>query len=69
MNGVKVVLEELVGLFIDDGFLAIAIIAVVAVATALDLWLRAPTLLVGAVLLVGCATVLIASVFRARPKS
>lgn len=69
MSGLKAALEELIGLFIDDGFLALAIIVIVAVATVLALWLRAPTLLVGGVLLVGCAAVLVASVFRAQAKS
>jgi hypothetical protein len=65
----KGVLEELIGLFVDDGFLAAAIVVIVAIATALRLWLSAPSMLVGAVLLVGCGGILVASVFRARVKS
>jgi uncharacterized membrane protein YgdD (TMEM256/DUF423 family) len=61
----SLILRELVGLFLDDEFLAVAALAVVAVAAAAA-WLAAPSLLVGSVLLIGSLFVLTVSVLRAR---
>lgn len=68
MNTLRLIWSEFVGLFIDDEFLAIAIIAVVVIAIALTYWLHAPSLLVGGVLLLGCSAVLLASVYRGAKK-
>lgn len=64
MSTLKMILRELLGLFIDDQFLAIAILAVVALAAALAFLLSAPPLLTGTTLLVGCIAVLAGSVVR-----
>ena len=58
------ILREVAGLFIDDGSLALAILAVVGVAAFLTIILKASALVVGLVLLGGCAVVLIENVIR-----
>jgi hypothetical protein len=65
MNAIKGVLREIIGLFIDDGFLALATLVVVGIAAIL---LKATTagVIVGALtLLVGCLVVLVLGVWRA----
>ena len=69
MNVLSLILRELVGMFIDDEFLAIAVLAVVGLAAILAFWVAASQLVVGGVLLVGCIGVLISSVLKARKKS
>lgn len=64
MNIAKLIFSEVVGLFIDDEFLAIAILIVVGLAALLAFWLHAPALVVGGVLLLGCIGVLVSSVVR-----
>jgi hypothetical protein len=56
------VFRELVGLFIDDGSLALAILAVVAFAGILAATMPQWPLAAGAVLLLGCLSVLLANV-------
>jgi hypothetical protein len=68
MNIVSLILRELVGMFVDDEFLALAVLALVALAAALTVWLAAPQLVVGGVLLVGSVAVLISSALRALRK-
>lgn len=69
MNIPSLILRELVGIFVDDEFLAIAVLAVVAVAALLAFQLAVPPLLVGVVLLFGCIAVLISSALKASRKS
>jgi hypothetical protein len=64
MNGVSQVLREVVGLFVDDGALAIAILAVVAAAAAVAV-LAPGTIAAGLTLVIGCVAVLIVNVLRA----
>jgi hypothetical protein len=67
MNALAAIWHELVGLFIEDGSLALAILGVVAaavIAAALGAKLAA-----GLLLLVGCLVVLAENVLRARRKS
>jgi hypothetical protein len=54
-------LRELAGLFVDDGALALAIIAVVAFAGMVVTSMPQASLAAGAVLLLGCLGVLFAS--------
>jgi hypothetical protein len=54
-------LRELVGLFVDDGALALAIIAVVAFAGMVVTSMPGASLAAGAVLLLGCLGVLFSS--------
>ena len=63
------ILRELLGLFIDDEFLAAATFAVIALATVLALLFEAPQLIVGATLVVGCIAVLMLSVIRGARKA
>jgi hypothetical protein len=59
------VLRELAGLFVDDGALALAIIAVVVLAGIAATLMPEIPLAAGAILLFGCLAVLFASVARA----
>jgi hypothetical protein len=64
MKTLLAILREVAGLFVDDGSLAFAILAVVAVAAFLAFVLKASALTVGLVLLGGCVAVLIENVIR-----
>jgi hypothetical protein len=58
-------LRELAGLFVDDGALALAIIAIVILAGILATLMPDVPLVAGAVLLLGCLGVLFSSATRA----
>ena len=64
-NGFGETLRELVGLFVEDGSLALGIIAVVAAAAILSILGISPVA-VGFVLLLGCVAVLVENILRAR---
>jgi hypothetical protein len=64
MNAIANVLRELVGLIVDDGRLALWIVAVVA-AAALVSHIPGAALAAGAILVFGCIAALIASVTTA----
>jgi hypothetical protein len=61
MSALRSMVRELLGLFVDDGSLALAIVAVVAAAA---LAANEPTI-AGAILVVGCLAVLVENVLRA----
>jgi hypothetical protein len=61
MSGLAGVLRELFGLFVDDGAMALALIAIIALAAAAAA-LMPGTLTAGAVLLLGCIGVLVVNV-------
>ena len=63
MKTLLVIAKELIGLFIDDGSLALTIVAVVIAATLLAV-ADAPALVTGTVLLVDCLAGLIENVLR-----
>jgi hypothetical protein len=65
MNVLGAVVRELLGLFVDDGSLALAILAVVAVAAISAVLVPNEPLATGGILLVGCVGVLLTSVARA----
>lgn len=65
MNTVMSVFRELAGLFVDDGLLALAILAVIALAGILSTLLPDMPLAAGAILLFGCLGALLANVARA----
>ncbi len=65
MKTLNAVFHELAGLFVDDGFLALAIIAVVIAAGIVATLAPADTWAAGCVLLIGCIAVLLASALRA----
>ena len=58
-------LRELAGLFVDDGALALAIIAIVVLAGMVAMLMPDVPLAAGAVLLFGCLAALLSSVARA----
>jgi hypothetical protein len=58
-------LRELAGLFVDDGALALMIIAVVVLTGVVAMLLPEVPLVAGGILLLGCLTALLSSVARA----
>lgn len=64
MRTLTAILREVAGLFVDDGSLALAILAIVAVAAFLAIVLKVSAFVVGLVLLGGCVAVLIENVIR-----
>lgn len=65
MNTLRSILEEVVGLFIDDGMLALLCVVLIAVVTGAILLLGLPGLWGGTLLLGGCIAILAWSVARA----
>ena len=65
MNVLIAVLRELIGLFVDDGSLALMILVVVMLAGILATLMPDLPLVAGAMLLFGCLCVLLANVARA----
>ena len=65
MNTLVAVFCELTGLFIDDGSLALAILAVVALAGAFAFLMPGVSTAAGVILLFGCLGVLFVNVLRA----
>lgn len=64
MSSLRLILAELVGLFIDDSGLALAAALLIAVVAGLA-WLNVlPSQLAGLVLALGSAAILLESVFR-----
>ena len=66
MKALAALLNEIVGLFVDDKGLALSILGVVAAAMLLAFGVHAPSIVTGAVLALGCAGALVVSVLRAR---
>ena len=62
MNMLRAVFDELIGLFVDDGSLALEIVAVVVLAAMSAALLPDLPLAAGAILLFGCLGVLLANV-------
>jgi hypothetical protein len=69
MNVLIAVLRELIGLFVDDGSLALMILAVVMLAGVLATVVPDLHLVAGAMLLFGCLGALVANVARAAHRS
>ena len=67
MSTLVLIVRELIGLFVDDGSLAIAIIVVVALAT-MFAGVDAPALVTGGVLFFGCLIVVLENIVRAARK-
>jgi len=65
MNILVAASQTLVGLFVDDGALAIAILMVVLFAGVFSILMPDMPLVAGAVLLIGCLSVLFANVMKA----
>jgi hypothetical protein len=58
-------LRQFAGLFVEDGWLALAILGIVALAAIVALLMPRLSLTAGAILLFGCLGVLVANVMRA----
>jgi uncharacterized membrane protein YdjX (TVP38/TMEM64 family) len=58
-------LRELIGLFVDDGALALAIVAIVALAAVAATLMPGAPLAAGGILLFGCLGALLLNVIRA----
>ncbi|MGX9144823.1 hypothetical protein [Mesorhizobium sp. 128a] len=65
MNIVRLIIKELVGMFVDDGYLALLALILIAAITAAVKLLALPPLLGGIFLLTGCLATLVHSVRRA----
>jgi hypothetical protein len=65
MNILAAVFRELIGLFIDDGSLALAILGVVLIAGLFVFLMPGVQIAGGGILLFGCLGVLLANVLRA----
>ena len=65
MNILVTASQTLVGLFVDDGSLTIAILIIVLVSGILSILTPDMPLVAGAVLLIGCLAVLFANVMKA----
>jgi hypothetical protein len=63
----RTVLDELVGLFVDDGFLALGLLAWCAAVALVHFLFHVP--LLGPLLLLGCALILLLTVLRAAKRS
>lgn len=64
MNTLKTIFRELIGLFVDDGSLALEIVAVVMAAAISQTEIPKMPLVSGGILLFGCIGVLLVNVWR-----
>jgi uncharacterized membrane protein len=64
MKFLRIAAEELIGMFIDDGSLALWSVVLIALVSA-AVWLGFPALWAGMLLVAGCIAILAASVMRA----
>ncbi|MBZ9885471.1 hypothetical protein LB535_24340 [Mesorhizobium sp. CA10] len=62
---IRLVFKELVGMFVDDGNLALLALILIALITAVVKFLGLPPLIGGLLLLVGCLAILLQSTRRA----
>ncbi len=65
MNFLRIAADELIGMFIDDGSLALWSVVLIAIVSVAVLWLGFPALWGGVLLVVGCVAILTTSVMRA----
>lgn len=65
MKLLRAIVDEVLGMFIDDGALAAFSVVLIAIAAAVALLLPIPALWAGLILLVGCVVLLAWSVLRA----
>ena len=65
MTMIRLVIKELVGMFVDDGSLALLALVLIALITAAVKLLALPPLVGGLLLLAGCLAILLQSARRA----
>lgn len=68
MSTLVAALKELTGLFVEDGALALAVVAIVAIGGVSAALFPAAPAAAGAILLLGCLGVLFANVMTARKR-
>jgi hypothetical protein len=66
MKMLNTIFRELIGLFVDDGLLAVEIVVVVAIAAFVSYQFPEKSLVTGAILIFGCLAALFANVQRAK---
>jgi hypothetical protein len=66
MSAIAAIVRELIGLFVDDGALALAIVAVVVAAGVAAAFAPAAAWASGGILLFGCLGVLVVNVMTAK---
>jgi hypothetical protein len=64
MKWLKTIVDEAIGLFVDDGAFAIAIVVCVALVGALTLWVTGLRAYCGPLLFAGLAAILVESTLR-----
>jgi hypothetical protein len=64
MDTLKALLDEAIGMFVDDGSLAIALLVIVAIATWVSLQFEHASAMIAVILLVGCLVALAENVIR-----
>ncbi|MET3579124.1 hypothetical protein ABID19_002149 [Mesorhizobium robiniae] len=65
MNVIRLAAREFIGMFVDDGNLALLALLLIAAITAAVKFLALPPLVGGILLLIGCVAILVQSVRRA----
>lgn len=68
MNLVRMIWEETISLFVDDGFLALYAVALIALVAAVAKTVTLPSAYAGIALLIGCVLILVESTHRAAQK-
>jgi hypothetical protein len=68
MTIITLILREFFGMFVDDEFLALAVLGLIGLSAVAAFWIALPALVVGGVLLGGCVALLMASALRARKR-
>lgn len=64
MSIFRLIVSEVIGMFVDDEFLAVSILAVVAACGLVVWWFHAGSLVVALLLVIGIAGVLMSSVLK-----
>ena len=68
MNTFKALIDEILGMFVDDGSLAFAILIIVIVAGGISLRFEDHPYVIGAILYIGCLSALVENVVRTAQK-
>ena len=68
MSTFKALINEILGMFVDDGSLAFAVLIIVGVAGGLSIKLEGHPYVIGAILYIGCLSALVENVMRTAKK-
>ena len=69
MKTLNALLDEVLGMFVDDGSLAIVILAIVGLASWISIRFENASAVVGSILFVGCLAALVENVVRTTRKA